>query len=217
MFFIIFNTTFFLYVSFIRVYSIIYVSFIRVYVLYIILYLQDVQHKLGAVSKKSTPLSPVLGVKPRVKITKPAADSGLDRLDAPSHILTIKMLFRYFTRRNIPAFCSNNFNFTGIYLVLLQEVYQSLTFQQFPLIKLLHASHQQQLAIKLLPVLLLHQQTQGSSKRRTERIGEEGTERTVSFSLNFFTFLKFYKFFENSQVCDNFSINYKIQFETLSL
>ena len=119
MFFIIFNTTFFLYVSFIRVYSIIYVSFIRVYVLYIILYvsficrvyvlyiilyLQDVQHKLGAVSKKSTPLSPVLGVKPRVKITKPAADSGLDRLDAPSHILTIKMLFRYFTRRNIPAF-----------------------------------------------------------------------------------------------------------------
>ncbi|XP_023332091.1 uncharacterized protein LOC111704170 [Eurytemora carolleeae] len=38
---------------------------------------KDVQHKLGEVSKKSTPPSPVLGVKPRVKITKPSADSGL--------------------------------------------------------------------------------------------------------------------------------------------
>ena len=50
------------------------------YILYSILYMQDVQHKLGAVSKKSTPPSPVLGVKPRVKITKPSADSGLVRL-----------------------------------------------------------------------------------------------------------------------------------------
>ena len=113
-------------------------------------------------------------------------------------------------------FCSNDFIYTGIYSVLLQEVYQSLTFQQIPLIKLLHASHQKQLAIKLLPVLLLHQQTQESSKKRTGRIGEEGTEEMVSFSFIFFKFLKFYKFNENSKVCDNFSIKYKIQFENFA-
>jgi len=55
-------------------------SLLSGYILYSILYMQDVQHKLGAVSKKSTPPSPVLGVKPRVKITKPSADSGLARL-----------------------------------------------------------------------------------------------------------------------------------------